>query len=135
MQTFLPYKDFRKSLECLDFRRLGKQRVESSQILDCLLGKKSGWKNHPAVKMWSKSLSALTSYYNLSLDVFAERGGRNIILKHKDINDLIVMPCWLTDEFCSAHRSNLLRKDEKIYRKYGWTELADKPYIWPISGI
>ena len=28
MQTFLPYKDFGKTAKCLDYRRLGKQRVE-----------------------------------------------------------------------------------------------------------
>jgi len=28
VQTFLPYPDFKKSAECLDFRRLGKQRVD-----------------------------------------------------------------------------------------------------------
>ena len=54
MQTFLPYKDFRKSLQCLDYRRLGKQRVEAMQIHNILTGKNesSAWVNHPAVKMW-----------------------------------------------------------------------------------
>ena len=33
MQTFLPYPDFARSARCLDNRRLGKQRVESYQIL------------------------------------------------------------------------------------------------------
>ena len=33
MQTFLPYKDIQKSVKCLDYRRLGKQRVEAMQIL------------------------------------------------------------------------------------------------------
>ena len=52
MQTFMPYEDFRKTFECLDYRRLGKQRIEAFQILRCLEGLTSGWKNHPAVKMW-----------------------------------------------------------------------------------
>ena len=34
MQTFLPYPDFVKSAQCLDYRRLGKQRVEAKQILE-----------------------------------------------------------------------------------------------------
>lgn len=33
MQTFLPYPDFKKSLQALDYRRLGKQRVEAYQII------------------------------------------------------------------------------------------------------
>jgi len=32
MQTFLPYADFKESAQCLDYRRLGKQRVEAKQI-------------------------------------------------------------------------------------------------------
>ena len=53
MQTFLPYKDFSRSAKVLDRQRLGKQRVEGLQILQCLLGIGSlRWKNHPAVKMW-----------------------------------------------------------------------------------
>lgn len=36
MQTFLPYSDFTKSAQCLDNRRLGKQRVECLQILQTI---------------------------------------------------------------------------------------------------
>lgn len=32
MNTFLPYADFQKSAQCLDNKRLGKQRVEAWQI-------------------------------------------------------------------------------------------------------
>lgn len=34
MQTFLPYPEFIKSAQCLDNKRLGKQRVEAKQILE-----------------------------------------------------------------------------------------------------
>ena len=33
MQTFLPYADFIASAEVLDQKRLGKQRVETIQVL------------------------------------------------------------------------------------------------------
>ena len=49
MQTFLPYKSFKQSLQSLDYRRLGKQRVEAFQILNVLLGRTEtkGWSlNH-----------------------------------------------------------------------------------------
>jgi len=52
VQTFLPYPDFKQSAACLDYRRLGKQRVEGVQILKAILGEKSlngkpykGWLN------------------------------------------------------------------------------------------
>lgn len=38
MQTFLPYADFRASAHVLDRQRLGKQRVETLQIMQALLG-------------------------------------------------------------------------------------------------
>ena len=33
MQTFLPYSSFTESAKILDWRRLGKQRVEGMQII------------------------------------------------------------------------------------------------------
>ena len=36
MQTFLPYPDFQLSAECLDYKRLGKQRLEAFQLLVAL---------------------------------------------------------------------------------------------------
>ena len=51
MQTFLPYANFEDSAKVLDWRRLGKQRVEADQILNIISGKteKLGWRNHPPV--------------------------------------------------------------------------------------
>jgi hypothetical protein len=39
MQTFLPYPDFRESLQVLDNKRLGKQRVEAYQIISAITGR------------------------------------------------------------------------------------------------
>ena len=38
MQTFLPYSDINESLRVLDDKRLGKQRVESLQIINAIMG-------------------------------------------------------------------------------------------------
>lgn len=40
MQTFLPYSDFERSAASLDDLRLGKQRVETLQIMQSLFGKR-----------------------------------------------------------------------------------------------
>lgn len=42
LQTFLPYSDFEDSVASLDRQRLGKQRVETLQIMQTLLGVKVG---------------------------------------------------------------------------------------------
>jgi hypothetical protein len=40
MQTFLPYADYAQSAAVLDQKRLGKQRVETLQIMQVLLGER-----------------------------------------------------------------------------------------------
>ena len=79
MQTFLPYKSFDKSFKVLDYRRLGKQRVEAMQILNVLLGrtKTKGWVNHPATKMWKGYENALKQYLNKCIDHWIARGYNN----------------------------------------------------------
>jgi hypothetical protein len=129
MQTFLPYPDFKKSLQTLDYRRLGKQRVEAYQILRAIkFG--GGYHHHPVVKMWRGHINALKHYYNLAIDEWVKRGYRNNMHKMK-ISGKIAYPRWFgRDEFHSAHRSNLLRKDYCYYSQYGWSEPPDLPYLW-----
>ena len=67
MQTFLPYPDDRASAADLDDRRLGKQRVETLQILRALTWRTYGWQNHPAVRMWRGFVPALVA--NVSDDL------------------------------------------------------------------
>jgi hypothetical protein len=44
----------------------------------------------------------------------------------------VTYPPWLgSHKFHSSHRSNLLRKDLKHYKKLGWTESAWQEYFWP----
>ncbi|MCW2903762.1 MAG: hypothetical protein JWO67_6027 [Streptosporangiaceae bacterium] len=50
MQTFLPYADFTATAQVLDPRRLGKQRVETLQVLRGLTVTGYGWRHHPAVR-------------------------------------------------------------------------------------
>ena len=48
MQTFLPYPNFKRTAKVLDYRRLGKQRVEGMQIINAIENPNpQGWKNHP----------------------------------------------------------------------------------------
>lgn len=131
MQTFLPYPHFEQSVRVLDYRRLGKQRVEAFQIMKALNDPDYGWQNHPAVKMWRGHMDTLKVYYNCCIDEWVRRGYRNSMEKHTDIN-LKPVPAWFGDErFHASHRSNLLRKDPIHYGQFGWSEPADLPYVWP----
>lgn len=74
MQTFLPYSDFKQSAQCLDNKRLGKQRVEALQILKAITDPSYGWQNHPAVKMWRGYEHALSKYALEICDEWIKRG-------------------------------------------------------------
>ena len=129
MQTFLPYPDFKKSLQALDYRRLGKQRVEAYQIIRAI-NYGGGWQHHPAVKMWRGHINSLKLYYNLSLDEWVGRGYRNNMQKIT-IRGKIAYPEWFGSNcFHAAHRSNLLRKDMNFYGQYKWSEPPNLPYLW-----
>ena len=145
MQTFLPDSDYIKSAKCLDNKRLGKQRVETKQILLALgitVGEhksgKKGWQNHPAVRMW-KGYEGSLIVYGLCVCVewrdrgFEDNVGVELENLYFDWAGHTTKPLWIgREEFHASHRSNLLRKDADFYGKFGWTEQDNLPYVWPI---
>lgn len=151
MQTFLPYPDFELSAKCLDYRRLGKQRVEVLQLLTALITgpiklvklgdgqikRATPWYNHPAAKMWRGYENALVSYGLSICQEWIDRGYNDTCSDKIEsfwmtMSDNQDQPPWLGDEdFHAAHRSNLLRKDPVHYGQFGWSEPNDLPYIWP----
>lgn len=134
MQTFVPYANFQKSVSVLDYRRLGKQRVETFQVLNILLDRTSsrGWRNHPVVKMWKGHEAALQQYQNATIAEWVRRGYKNNI-KFEEINENAVMPNWWGDERVHAsHRSNLLRKNFEYYSEF-FDGPVDLEYYWPVQ--
>jgi hypothetical protein len=131
MQTFLPYSDFLKSAQVLDWRRLGKQRVEARQIYNSIRTNNS-WRKHPAVKMWVGYEDALQVYGDVMIIEWKRRGFNNNMSLSGVAIDSVEFPWWFgEDRFHAAHRSNLLRKDKGFYGKLGWTESDDLCYFWP----
>ena len=150
MQTFLPYPSFTRSAEVLDLRRLGKQRVETLQVLRGLTVPTYGWRHHPAVKMWIGYEEALVRYgldvcdawcragradtcaATLRHDLDASRSVREI-RGQDELETAGELPPWLGDEeFHRSHRSALLRKDREWYGRF-FDEPDDLPYVWPAS--
>lgn len=140
MNTFLPYPSFVESARCLDYRRLGKQRVEAKQILEAIeKGPGAGWYNHPCTQQWIGHTRWLLSYAKDICQEWINRGYKDNLLQwFRDFDYMsmpdtdIMLPSWLGNEkFHASHRSNLLRKDPEFYGKYGWIEPNDLPYYWP----
>lgn len=131
MQTFLPYPDIARSVEALDPRRLGKQRVEAMQILRTLRGETRGWRNHPAVRMWDGHERTLAVYMDACIREWKLRGFVNNMPVTR-IRRFELPPWFGDDAFHASHRANLLRKDAAYYGAFGWTEDPATPYHWPV---
>ncbi len=136
MQTFLPYPDIAKSVQVLDMRRLGKQRVEAHQILNVFTNQTTtkGWRNHPATKMWEGYEETLGFYMNACIDEWKSRGYKNT-MKYYPTASLSKMPTWFGGQIHTTHRSNLLRKDKQYYGKFNWSEPDNLPYYWPSHAV
>lgn len=144
MQTFLPYNgNFSESAKVLDNKRLGKQRVETMQLLMILLGEPTksgktrgrGWVNHPACLMWKGYERALAAYGKAMCEEWIARGFKDSLLpyfKQRLGKGKIKYPPWYgQDNFHASHRSNLLRKDKIFYGPLGWHEPDNLEYVWP----
>jgi len=132
MQTFLPYADFSKSAKSLDYRRLGKQRVECLQLL------RGQWANHPAYKMWDGHQYQLACYGIIICDEWLLLGYNDscydkILVEREKFTDT-GLPRWFGNPaFHKAHRSNLLEKDFGFYRNKFPEDKPGLPYIWPVK--
>jgi hypothetical protein len=140
MQTFLPYPNFTQTARCLDRQRLGKQRVETLQILNALTDPAKGWQNHPATNMWRGHEQTLVAYGLTICEEWIRRGYKDTCLqKMLDIQELhhenwnASQPSWLGDPALHiSHQSNLLRKNPDHYSAYFENVSPDLPYIWPV---
>jgi hypothetical protein len=143
VQTFLPYPDFARSAAVLDDRRLGKQRVETLQVLRALHVADYGWQHHPVVRMWRGYTKALVAYglavtaqwsrrgftdtcaYQIA-EFWPDAGGQQQLAAEG------CLPRWLGWEALHrSHRSALVRKDPEYYRPLFPDVPEDLPYIWP----
>ncbi len=134
VNTFIPYADFKKCAKVLDNKRLGKQRVEAKQILNILTDatKTKGWRNHPAVKMWTGHVKALMLYYNEMVLEWIRRGFQNNMQLYT-IHGKITMPWFIGNRSIHlSHQANLLRKNveyAKVFRNVP-KEYIKYTYIW-----
>ena len=132
MQTFIPYTDFDLCARALDYRRLGKQRVECKQILNAIERGSGGWANHPATRMWRGYEPALRQYMRAIILEWVARGYKNN-MEIPEPEDYELPPWWGNEEIHAAHRAALLEKDfEYYYDKWGWEDEPNIDYVWPV---
>jgi hypothetical protein len=136
MQTFMPYKSYTMSVQCLDNRRLSKQAIEAMQIIAILTaGKtKSGkdypksMKNHPIVKLWGGYVDSLKTYCNACLKEIDKRGYKKPCREYEINCCEIDCPKWTFDKVVNDEfKSHLLNKDPV---HYGFFTVNPKKFDW-----
>jgi hypothetical protein len=145
MQTFLPVADFAESARLLDSPRLGKQRVETLQVLRALELPDYGWASHPVVTMWRGRTAGLVVYGLAMVRAWRQRGFADstetliaefapdaAAMSQAQAADAGLLPSWVGDEALHrSHRSNLLAKDPDFYRPLFGGDPEGLPYVWP----
>lgn len=139
VQTFLPMKSYRASLESLDPVRLNKQILECAQMIEAILDPARGYQNHPAVRMWRRHEKALCTY---GVSACVVRDDERVVWFNNKIRELgavrgirrdsIIIPPWMGDlDLHRSHRSRLMEKDPEFYNWEGTPE--NMPYLWPVN--
>lgn len=141
MQTFLPHPGFVQSAHALDDRRLGKQRVETFQILRALVWPTYGWKRHPAVTMWRGFTPAVVAYGIAACREWGARGHADALEEQllaysggigytfAELNAEGRLPPWLGDDRVhESHRRSLANKAPDLYPP-DWS--GEAGYVWP----
>jgi hypothetical protein len=134
VNTFCVSKDVDVCAKALDWRRLGKQRVEAKQIYDVVTGVKTGWRNHPACKMWMGYPDALAIYCNAMISEWIRRGYKNnmpMLPTSKPVDE-VEFPAWFGwSPVVFSHMASLNRKDPVFYTFDIPEEYARLGYVWP----
>ena len=138
MQTFFPYYTVESTCKVLDYKRLGKQRVEGYQILRTLRGDSNGWKSHPAVRMWRGYEPALFDYTIIMCEEWSKRGytdtlSDRLFEEFGDLMDLnIIYPAWcVRQDVLDSHKAMLYHKNPVHYALFAkFSHITD--YVWPV---
>ena len=150
MQVFIPYPDIKRSVQSLDYRRLGKQRVECLQINNALEyrktnnlfkenGKKRGWLNHKCTLMWVGKEQFLRLYAIACCEEWKARGYTdNLMPRFKaqfaaSTQFPFVPEWWGNAAIHKSHRSMLVQKLPEHYSQVFTDYDSDNPeYVWVV---
>ncbi len=145
VNTFVLTNTPESTVKLLDYKRLGKQRVEAKQIIEIiekssklhsLLMKESNtkisWANHPIVAMWCNNLNGLKYYCNACIREWINRGYKNNMTLYSIQEKLEDLPWWFCNiQLQNSHRASLIRKDSIYYKDLSCIpDYINYGYIW-----
>ena len=124
MQVFIPFREPIEVAKCLDSRRLNKQIIECSQIIDAILGTGKGWFNHPVVKMYVKHVPFLEDYTNCLMcyqSYLRNKSPEENFLGYAEFYSTCALrnlPEFITQDLCDQHKRRLYTKDPVYYNQF-----------------
>ena len=142
VNTFILTNSPVECMKLLDYRRLGKQRVEAKQIVDTIEKNTNGWKNHPVSKMWKNNIVGLKYYINCCIDEWVKRGYKNTMKKYDlseyllpdgTYDELKILPWfYFNKQIQESFKASLLRKNNEYYKDVIScdTKYMSHGYIW-----
>ena len=145
MEIYLPFNDFKKSLDCLEDNQLQKQKQNIKCLVDVIeqlqrqsfLGRgKIAWGTNPTTIMWENALPFLKLYYNTSLLVSHNRGlqnGQNNVFNLYPITFNGEIPWWFGKENLHlSHQNALVKLNPQVYKaKFSIDVDGSKPLLFP----
>lgn len=140
MQTFVPSASVTESVRCLDVKRLGKQRVETLQIMKALAGESKGWVNHPAVRMWRGHEGSLMAYQVETCNYWTSHYGYkdtcldktySVFDEHFDHTNTSFPEWWGDSRVHDSHKNALVFKNPEHYKAYWPDAIPVYNYYWP----
>lgn len=136
VNTFLVSDDYSETAKILDYKRLGKQRVEAMQIINILENKRNkGWINHPATKMWKGYVNELKKYTNEMIKEWIRRGYKNTMELYDTELEETTKPWFVSCKILHySHMASLMRKDRTYYKPFFYKkypiEFEFFSYLW-----
>ena len=124
MQVFIVGSPL-ETAKALDPKRLRKQIIECSQILDALNGAKA-WSNHPCVVQYRSHIDWLEHYHDCLM--FYARGEYKLAQIESYYADDLHKPPFHCDEFFAQHKRRLYTKDPQHYEQ--WSEFGRSNENW-----
>lgn len=140
MITFLPSQSFTQCAQSLDDKRLNKQILEASQILNHLksinslgqiisLTSSPSYYHHPSTLMWINYENSLQHYIYSCIKEWIIRKKHSTRSLPPTTPDT-PKPHWLCPELTQSHQSSLLQKHPH-YLQFNWPSHKPTQYYWP----
>lgn len=109
----------------LDKRRLHKQIVEVTQMLNALNGETKAWRNHPCTLQYQDHKAWLIEYQECLKAVYTKQFAKALF--HSEVADDI-RPEFHTEEYFSQMKRRLYTKDKEFYSQ--WAHLGTSEINW-----